>query len=260
MSESVHKAFELLRVIGRSGMPMNLAEIAAETGQNKATLLRYLKSLTEVGALEKRDGAYTLGLGLSELAAQVPVRDAVIMRLMPTLEKLRDIAHESSSLALLQDGRILYAAVLPATHSLRISARAGDSLPLHCSASGRAILAALPESEAAALLAGSEFSELTPHTITNPSVVGRMVEEARRTGIAHDKEEVETGLVCIATALRIEVLHTAVALSVSGPANRLGEERLLELSEALLDVRQEAAALLEGGGLGLAREMTGGRV
>lgn len=256
MSESVQKAFRILVELSSSDSAVGLAPLAARVGANKATLLRYLRSLELVGAVERGPDGYRLGLALVELAARVPARELVLARIRPVLQRLQKQVNESVSVASLTGARLRYAAVLPGGRSLQMSARAGDELPLHCTASGKAILAGMPEEQACELLGREPLQDYTPATVTNLRMLLNQLSEVRRKGFAVDRGEYEEGLLCVAVPLQLGEIGFRGAFGVSCPVRRADDARLEELAAALLEagneigkqIRQSVAETAAGAG------------
>jgi DNA-binding IclR family transcriptional regulator len=130
---------------------------------------------------------------------------------------------------------------IPGRHHLRVAADVGTTFPLHCSAKGRAILAAYPPGVAARMLP-DELERFTDKTVTDRAEVLRILDEVRKTGIAYNREEATRGICTAAIAVRAPS-SALLAVSVPVPSQRYWD---LEdkLTRVLLDVREEAAATL----------------
>ena len=116
---------------------------------------------------------------------------------------------------------------------MRICTKVGQSLPMYCTAVGKAIMAELPGTELEEILEGTEFTRYTENTLRSPKQVMEQVEEIRKAGYAVDREELEYGLVCVGAAILDLDGYPLGAISVSGPATRMTEE-LIERSGKLL--------------------------
>jgi len=102
-----------------------------------------------------------------------------------------------------------------------MSAQLGSRRPLHCTALGKAYLAALPADELAARLSTLALDRRTAATITDPAALAAELELVRRRGWAVDAEEVEEGVVCLGAAVRDHRRRAVAAISVAGPADRV---------------------------------------
>ncbi len=221
MSGSTVKAFELLSYLSRAGGAVTLARISRETGWDKATALRYLGSLAEAGAVEKRENGWVLGLALIELASRVPVSENVAARARPVLERLARETGETINLGSWSNGGAFYLAKADGGRNLRLRTSPGDRLPLHCTAVGKAILATLDAAYLEDFLQQAPYPRLTPATITEAAAYREEIGQVRSVGYAMDREEYEPGLVCIAVPVEIPDLGFLGAVSVSGPSVRM---------------------------------------
>ncbi len=221
MSGSTVKAFELLTYLSRAGEAVTLARISRETGWDKATALRYLGSLAEAGAVEKRENGWVLGLALIELASRVPVSENVAARARPVLERLARETGETINLGSWSNGGAYYLAKADGGRNLRLRTSPGDRLPLHCTAVGKAILATLDPAYLEDFLLQAPYPRLTPVTITEAAAFREEIGQVRSVGYAMDREEYEPGLVCIAVPMEIPALGFLGAVSVSGPSVRM---------------------------------------
>ena len=128
--------------------------------------------------------------------------------------------------------------------SIRMVSRVGSRIPLYCSGVGKALLADLTDQEIGEIWKNSRIRKLTPRTITELPVLMERVEQVRKDGYAVDDEENEEGVRCIAASLRDYHKDPVYALSISAPANRMTDQRILELKEYVLAFRQDLSRSL----------------
>lgn len=249
MSESAGKALDILFYLARSGGEISLARLSRETGMNKATALRYLGVLESKGVAERRPGGWSLGLALFELGSQVPIRQIIVERVRPILERLARETGESVNLACLAGDSAIYLERVESHRSLRMRSAPGDRLPLYCTGVGKTILSQLTEDRIRAILGPGPLARVNQYTLTEPEDVVREAVRAREAGYGIDREEFEIGLTCFAMPLKLPGSDFAGAISVSGPTARMREpeakERFLtHLRKAI----QESAFALENPG------------
>jgi IclR family acetate operon transcriptional repressor len=109
----------------------------------------------------------------------------------------------------------------------------GASVPAHASASGKAMLAFVPDAELDDLCARAPFEGLTARTVTTETELRSDLTRARSCGYAIDDEEYEEGVVCVAAPILGHGGAVMAAASISGPAARLHRIDLAELGEML---------------------------
>ncbi|MEU8134166.1 IclR family transcriptional regulator, partial [Streptodolium elevatio] len=136
---------------------------------------------------------------------------------------------------------------VPGRHSMRMFTEVGRRVQPHCTAVGKALLAQLPEEQAARTLGPGPLTAHTSYTVTEPAELLRQFAAIRERGYAVDDQEQELGVRCIAVV--VPGAPTATALSVSGPEGRI---RAIDEKE-LVATAQEIAARL-GAALGGAPE------
>jgi DNA-binding IclR family transcriptional regulator len=155
---------------------------------------------------------YRLGPAVLRLAAlresAVPTREAA----MPVLRRLAEAAGETAHLSLYVAGRLqTLAFAYSARHGMKVMMEDADFLPLHLTASGAAVLAWLPEAEAARLIAA------TP----DPDAVRARVGDCRRAGWAETLSTFEKDVQGLAVPLFDAAGRCAGALAVAAAAPRM---------------------------------------
>jgi DNA-binding IclR family transcriptional regulator len=121
-----------------------------------------------------------------------------------------------------------------------MGSRVGGRVPAHCTALGKCMLAYLPEGVVRDFYTHEGLRSFTPNTITDLDELVRELGETGQRGFAIDDTEHELGVKCVAAPVWNHEKEVAGAISVSGPDNRMSEERCLELGplvrDALLEV------------------------
>jgi DNA-binding IclR family transcriptional regulator len=229
-----------MRALEEAPEGLGLGEVAAAVELPKSTVHRLAGALAEEGLVDQgEDGRIRLGGGLARLAAAS--REALSERLRPVLLGLRRELDETVDLAVLDGAGARFVDQLPAPHRLRATSSVGEVFPLHCTANGKALLAALPEERAAALLP-KRLPRLTPRTIVSRDELLGELRKVRREGVALDREEHTEGI-CAAGAAVLDATGAVAAISVPVPAQRFaGREG--ELSKGVREAAARASKLL----------------
>jgi DNA-binding IclR family transcriptional regulator len=217
----IARAAQILRALGDS-TGLSLAGIAENVGLARSTVHRIVLALEAERLVTcNGPGQYRLGpeiLHLAEACKIDLIRDVhpYIVRLSKELDETVDLSVRAGHLVTVVDQVI-------AMRRLRVEAALGRSFPLYCTASGKAILAALPDEVGQALVGGS-FEAVTPKTITNRAELLEQIAQVRKTGIAYDHEELSVGLCAIGSCLNLGN-GDIIALSIPVPAGRFyGQE------------------------------------
>lgn len=220
----IARAVQILRTLGDS-TGLSLAGIAENVGLARSTVHRIVLALEDERLVFcNGPGQYRLGPEILHLAESCKIdliRDVHpnIVRLSKELDETVDLSVRSGHLVTVVDQVI-------AMRRLRVEAALGRSFPLYCTASGKAILAALPDEIGQALIGGS-LDAVTPKTITNRAELLEQIAQVRKTGIAYDHEEFSVGLCAIGSCLNLGN-GDIVAVSIPVPAGRFyGQEEHL---------------------------------
>ncbi len=234
--QAIARAARVLRALEAEPRGLSLAELAAATGLPKSTAHRLVAALADEGFVTTAAGAgeIRLGPGLARLGAAA--HDALGDELRPVLAALRSELDETVDLAVLDGPSVRFVEQLPAAHRLRAVSAVGARFPLHCTANGKALLAALPPERADELIP-NPLPRFTPATITSRRQLQAELARIRDAGVAFDREEHTEG-VCAAGAAVCVRGEPVAAISVPVPAHRFARhERRLAAA-----VRAAAAA------------------
>jgi DNA-binding IclR family transcriptional regulator len=220
----VGRTAAVLGAFDRRHPTMGLSELARRSALPKATVHRLAGQLVEFGFLERDGDAYRLGVTLFELGQRVPrsrvLRDAAL----PFLEDLFVASRETVHLAVPVGREVMYIDKLLGHSSAPTPSEVAGRYPLHCTATGKAILAHLPPGEFDQYVA-TPLERVTRHTIVVPDVLRTDVATARRTGWSVEREETMVGFVSVASPVFDRDDRPLAALSVTGPGRRLDPER-----------------------------------
>jgi DNA-binding IclR family transcriptional regulator len=201
---------------------MRLVEVAEALAVSRATAFRILGSLQSLGYVEhvRAERVYRIGYAVRALASKSDA-SSVLQLAAPTMAELRAATGETVNLALIRRGKIAYASILDGVHALRMQASVGEEVPVHATAIGKAVLAALPPDRWESMLPPEPYPALTARTITRRGDLAKEVNAARARGYAIDDEEDEVGAACVGAAILGSDGYPLGAISVSGLAARM---------------------------------------
>ncbi len=202
--------------------PLSLTEVATRTELPIATASRLLSTLTAQHVLVKEGRQYRLGLRAFEIGKRAERRIDLIRVAAPHLEELAAEAGESANLAVLDGTEVVYLSCVESGRMMRTFTVPGARVPAHATGVGKALLSGLKDSQIRELYRNKSLNRFTPKTLTNLDELLEEVEKSRQTGYSFDEGEKEEGVLCIAAALRDYSGKIAAAISVSGPASRMG--------------------------------------
>jgi DNA-binding IclR family transcriptional regulator len=229
-AQVVDRVVDILESFATIGPELGVSDVSRALGLKKATAHRLLSSLLRRGlvAQDAVTRRYRLGIKLWELGSLATSQLDWVDRVKPFLQHLTDVSGETSHLAVLNDGQVLYVEKVESSRSLRMPSQVGKRLPVHCTGVGKALIAFLPEEVLRGVLTRRGMPRMTAHTITDRDVLLAELAEARSRGYAIDNEEIDEGLTCVAAVVRDHTSHVVAAISIAGPSSRLRLETLGE--------------------------------
>jgi DNA-binding IclR family transcriptional regulator len=124
---------------------------------------------------------------------------------------------------------------------LRIVAHIGGRLPLHCTANGKALLAALTPEQVDAVLPAT-LKRNTANTITDKRLLAEELQRVRDTGLSFDVEEYEEGVAAVGAYVQ-DILGDVVSLAAVVPMLRYKRDEAAIVA-AVARTRDEAQAAL----------------
>ena len=227
--QSVDRAITVLEILARRG-EAGVSEVASEIDVHKSTAFRLLGALEVRGLVEQAGerGKYRLGVGLIPLAGAVADRLDVTRQGRPVCERLAAQVGETVNVAVLQEHWAVN--VDQARGPAAVSAHnwVGQLTPLHCTSSGKVLLAFADRARPLPPL-----HRFTPRTVTDPAALRAELAAVRAAGIARTVEEYEVGLNAVAAPVHDRFGEVTAAVSVSGPSYRLTPDRVNEVVPAL---------------------------
>jgi DNA-binding IclR family transcriptional regulator len=234
---------EGLAEIGRHGT--TTVELGRRLGLHRTTVHRFLQTLARRGYAEQisdsdryRVGLKVLGLASATMAG-LSLRDVA----MPILEALNQATNETVHLVMMDRGEVVTIDRIEAEHPVALRTYIGARRPAYCSAAGKAMLAYMPQTQVDQVLALG-MPPRTAKTITDPVQFKAQLWEVTRRGFALDDEENLEGVRCAAAPVFNLEGRLAGGISLSAPAMRVYDARLLELAGLVRDAARELSSLL----------------
>lgn len=216
--DSIGRGFRVLSAFHGATGPLSLGEIAARSGLGKSAVQRIVHTLRQQGYLRRDPGdrGYLPGLRLLDHALDYQRLNPEIARVLPVLMELRAATGERVDFSLRDDLRLVYALRFQSKRGFYAASLIGTSVPLYCTAGGRAVLSRMPPHEAAALVGRSKLVPYSNRTVTDPAAILQRVAEARDAGYAMAEEEIVAGEIALGVAVLDEAGAPIGAIHVAG--------------------------------------------
>ncbi|NNF64837.1 MAG: IclR family transcriptional regulator [Acidimicrobiia bacterium] len=202
--QSLHRAVAILQSFSEAEPTLSVAEISERLSIHKSTVSRILGALLDDGLVwhNAETGRYSLGMAVVEMAGvalgQIDVRRAA----MPHMDQLAASTRETVSLFVRRGSEALTVAHVSSPEPVHHVAWIGRRVPLDKTAPGR--------------------------VLSNPPVID-LTDVAGPGGhrVAYERDEFEVGTSAVAVAIVGPSEDPVAALSVSGPSERLEEQKII---------------------------------
>lgn len=244
-AQSVDRALALLSLIGQhSAVGISLSDLVADTGLNKATVRRLVLALMRARLVEQSDitRSYHLGEEAYLLGLLAQDRHGLVSQ---TIDSLQRLAQTTGDAAFLSVRRGRYAVCLhreEGTYPIRTYAlMPGGHHPLGVGAGSLAMLAALPETEAEAVMTSNHGELTSNYPRLPPETLRAHLAQTQATGIALNPGLIFEDSWGLGVALRGQKGQLVGAVSLAAIESRMKEPRRSELAQKL----QAEARLIE---------------
>jgi DNA-binding IclR family transcriptional regulator len=241
--KTLGKALALLDLVARTEHPPTVGELALLARLSRPTTHRLVQTLVGAGFLQQnaRDGRLAIGLGVLPLAASVLDTHRLRADALPHLHALAQKLNARVNLGTLYQQKIMILGgaekpTLPVIHS-----RFGRTVPMHCCALGKAILAYLPQDEVHAILRDQPLIARTPNTLTSVPALLADLERIRDRGWSTEFRENSPTSCCVAVPILDAADRPAAAISLAGRSLELLEKDIgpvLETAEVISHLLQ----------------------
>jgi DNA-binding IclR family transcriptional regulator len=236
---AIDRALAVLGILAEATEPMGVTEIARRVGLPKSVVHYHVSALVRNHYLEARpDHRYSLGHAALRLGRGSYGHLELRARALPYLRVLHRDTWETAALTVLIGREHVYVDQLVSPQEIKLAVELGRPFPLHAGATGRVILAFLPEETRDALLT-EPLERLTPRTPVDPAALRVLLQGIRSAGLAVSHSERQEGAASIAAPV-FDAHGIAGAMNVCGPEYRFDEPAVARYEP---QVRMAAAQL-----------------
>jgi DNA-binding IclR family transcriptional regulator len=212
------RALRVLRFLAAQPRPVPLDRIARAVGLPRSSAYHLVAAMVDEGFVVHLSDERTYGLGVAahEIGSGY-VRQEPLQRIARRpLADLVDATGQTGHLAVIHGRDVLYVVEERAPGRPPLVTDVGVRLPAHLTASGRAILAALPASQVRALYPDrTAFVDRHGSGPSSLTALRSVLSETRRRGYAVEDGEVSPGFASVAAAVVDHNGHPAAGLAVT---------------------------------------------
>jgi DNA-binding IclR family transcriptional regulator len=235
-SLSLERGLQVLEALRDSGIPIGVRDIARKLELSAPAVQRLLNTLAERGYVEK-DGAsrrYRIGHGVLTLARNLLYADRLIGLAEPELATLAAEGFFNAFLGVRRGTTGLYLLGIQSQSPVVIRSSPGETMPLHATALGKALLIDLSKDAIHAILGDGPFERITPQTVNMPAKLISQIRAARSTGYTTAFDENIIGVLSVGAPVRDATGGVIGAISVAYPRSVGPEVVTAEIAEKVL--------------------------
>ncbi|ARC89785.1 IclR family transcriptional regulator [Rhodovulum sp. MB263] len=218
---AVGRTMRVLSAFHHASGPLSLSEIAARSKLDRSAVQRMVHTLVTLGYMRRShdDRGYLPGIRLLDHTLDVLRLDPVVQKATPVLLELRKTVRERVDFSLYDETRLVYALRMQSKRETFYATLVGHSVPTFCTAGGRAVLSALSDDAARAVVMRSQLLKFTSKTVNDPDSILALIAQARSEGYAVVVDEFVQGEVAIGVAIAdrdgvpLGAIHVAGSLS-----------------------------------------------
>lgn len=211
----------------RATQPLTSRELAAEIGVSKSTAHAYLATMESNEYVTRTRDGYSLSLRFLEYGMRERNGLRIVDVAREAMEQLAADTSEAVYLVVEEHGHGVYVDYALGERAVKTHAHVGTRSPLHSIASGKAILAHLPEERVEEIVETHGFERQTENTIHSWSALQETLERVREQGYAVNEHEANVGTRAVGAPILVDG-DVVAAIAVAGPANRITPTRLEE--------------------------------
>lgn len=236
--KTLERAAELLRLFDTKRTSASLSDLTRLMNSNKPTTFRLATSLERLGLLQRRpDGRFALGPAILDLRAAYLAANPLRVRALEIVDMLTHETGGTVQICSLIGRQVVPLMGAEARRQVRVAAEIGEPLPVHATASGKAIAADLTGSELDHLLGAMTFPRLTPRTASSRNQFKAEIALTRERGFSLAIDELVEGLSAVGVGLDRNIFQRPSALVALFPTSAVTPEDLTKIAKSLRAAR-----------------------
>lgn len=245
VSQAIQRALDVLDAIAAAPHGLTLTDLSKTLDLPKSSVLRLIANLEMRHFVEQdRNSRYRIGLRVFSIGGQALADSNVRTCARPYLEDLTQRVGESTYLAILDQDQALYIDRIESPMPVLSLSPIGSHRPLHITAVGKVLLAAMDAGDALEILDRRAAFDKGRTPPVEPGELSRCLQKIAVQGYAVDVGEFDKGLTCLAAPIRDAHGDVIAALGVSGPSWRVTDERVPEIVGLLVENAEGISAEL----------------
>ncbi|MGL5636941.1 MAG: IclR family transcriptional regulator [Bacteroidales bacterium] len=220
---NLEKGLKILEVLVESQEGLTLQDIRSKVEVSQTTAYRILHTLIRHNYIYYIDHSkrYMISSKMLSLGFKTLHERNLHEIVLPYLKNIRDEVKETVCFGVLSSDKVMFIEQALGSHPFCFVLTPGKLIDLHCSAPGKALIAAMPDNMRDFYLNKIDFIKYNDRTITNKEDYLSELADVQKSGYALDREEEMTGIMCIGSVI---IDHTGIpcgSIWLVGPKDRL---------------------------------------
>jgi DNA-binding IclR family transcriptional regulator len=243
--QSVDRTLDVLESLATRRGATGISELSQLVGLHVSTVHRLLATLVDRGYVRQDPDSsrYHLGSRIFTLASAADLHLDLRLVARPYLERMMRTSGETANLVTASESEVVYLDQVASMHLVKMFTAPGMRAPLHCTGTGKVMLAFRGPDFAEPVLE-SAMQRFTSRTIVSRAALETELATILKQGYSVDNEEMEEGVRCLAVPVFDRRRNCVGAMSVSGPTTRMTAERVSKLAHAARQIADDLSLQL----------------
>jgi IclR family acetate operon transcriptional repressor len=246
--QSVDRALLIIETLAEDDEGYRLTDLAVRTGLSPSTVHRLLTTLEKrrFVQFDREESMWHIGAQSFAVGSTFVRRRNFVAQALPYLRKLRDQTRETANLAVVDAGAMVVLTRVESREIMWSVTKVGGRVPMVASGLGKALLSTYSEQDVFAIIQREGMPRLTSRSIVRAGELCKSLHDIRQQGYSVDDEEALIGLRCVSAVVYDDCSEPLAAISVSGKASRVSNDRLPVLGKLVQEVAAELTRALSG--------------
>lgn len=236
--QSVHNGLRIIKLFTKEKTTWGIREAARELNLPKSTVNRAFQVLLQEGYLEEHGTKYRLGLSLLYLTGIIKSHMEIKRESAEPLQSLVNTFNESVMVSHLEGSKVIYLLKYEKEAYFDLHGDIGTNNPVHCSSSGKVLLAYKEKTKVKEILNGG-MSKMGPNSVTEPNILLSQLEEIKQKEYCICIDEMHDNVISIAAPVKDYMGRVIAAVSLIGPKHRIKKKNVSLIIKEVVKTARE---------------------
>jgi DNA-binding IclR family transcriptional regulator len=247
INQSLAHGLEILFLYDTTTPLLSVAEISKKLKYSQSKAYRLIRTFVKYGLIKEDNGTarYSLGLNALRLGLLAQQQFNITEIARPFMRELSHLTKETVLLTAVNGTKGIVLERVESEEPIRYSLfQPGASLPLHCGASSKILMAYLSEEDWGRIITREGLKRYTPNTITNVDQLKAHLKEIRKKGYAFSDQEVDRDARAVAAPIMNGFGEVVAGVSIAGPAYRINKKKIKSYGKLVVKYAQRISIQL----------------